>query len=152
MSGHNLLKLKLGKHILKGTFSKTIVGIETFVQSSNLRMNALFANDNDLDVRRFAKDFDLNDNAGACSKPIGGVQKFVQSSNIRMNALFSNDNDLDVRQFAQDAGANLFCLAVYFSLVCIVMYLVLTIIFCISFFLLNFFKITLFIFYVCVLM
>ncbi|KAK7267746.1 hypothetical protein RIF29_20425 [Crotalaria pallida] len=58
-----LLKLKPGKHIMKGACSKTVAGVESFVHSSNLRMNALFANDKNLSIRRFVETFFLRDNA-----------------------------------------------------------------------------------------
>ncbi|KAK7266635.1 hypothetical protein RIF29_19284 [Crotalaria pallida] len=57
------LKLTPGKHTLEGAYSNTICGVENFVQSSNVRNNALFANDSDLHGRRFGKDFYLNDSA-----------------------------------------------------------------------------------------
>ncbi|KAK7273542.1 hypothetical protein RIF29_14598 [Crotalaria pallida] len=52
-------KLTPGKHILRGSSSKLCNDLEEFVRSSNARMRALFDNDVNLSVRRFAHGFDF---------------------------------------------------------------------------------------------
>ncbi|KAK7245352.1 hypothetical protein RIF29_40192 [Crotalaria pallida] len=81
----SLSKLTPGKHILRGSSSKPCDDLEEFVHSSNARMRALFDNDVDLSVRRFAHGFDFGhvsdcevfssvENTQSCVVECGGVK------------------------------------------------------------------------------
>ncbi|KAK7244230.1 hypothetical protein RIF29_39049 [Crotalaria pallida] len=81
----SLSKLTPGKHILRGSSSKPCDDLEEFVRSSNARMRALFDNDVDLSVRRFAHGFDFGhvsdcevfssvENTQSCVVECGGVK------------------------------------------------------------------------------
>ncbi|KAK7244353.1 hypothetical protein RIF29_39173 [Crotalaria pallida] len=101
----SMTKLTPGKHVLKGLCSKPSNHIEELVRSSNVRMRALFGNDDNSSVRRFAHDFDFNDDSSVilCDRQ---KSHYKQSSVLKCDSGKNSKRGLVIASVSPDFDIN----------------------------------------------